>query len=91
MAATSPLYNSYRAPDRDKDKLNPFYNIAQGLKDTYMKAKDAVQQFAIDSRYNLKPVVNPAYAANYNSPSFATDFDRHAAVSDRYQFRHVQP
>ena len=80
MAATSPLYDSYRAPDRDKNPLNPFYNLVQGLKDAYKKGTNAVQQFAMDSRYNLKPVFNPTYAANYNSPNSAGDFYRQASL-----------
>jgi hypothetical protein len=79
----SSLFGSYRTPDKHSSTLNPFYSLLQGLKDAYKNAsnvvKDAGLQFAENSRYNLKPVVNPAYAANYNSANSAGDFYRQAS------------
>lgn len=93
---TDSLYNSYRAPDKDTNPLNPFYrqmqNPLEALKSSYLKTrdavKDAVQQFTLNSKYNLGPV-GSGYAPNYGSSE--KDFGRHAAVSDNYKFRHVQP
>ncbi len=83
------------APDRDIDKSNPAYNLKKGaldvLKDSYQKAKHTLRESLFNSMYNLKPAFNSAYAANYQGPSFAGDFDRQAAVAEKYKFRFCQP
>ena len=89
----NPLYNSYREPDRDKNKLNLFYkkNPLDVLKNSYNRIRDAVQQFKPSNLYNIQLKFNPAYASNYRSPHTANDYDRKASISDNYKFRLVQP
>ncbi len=90
--ANYSIYQSFRKPDKDKDKANPWYkNPIDKLKQSYNKVDQMIKDSFMSKLYAPQLRLNPAYAANYNTSHNASDYQRKAQVSSGYKFRHAQP